>query len=99
MSKSRSRVVAVVFVIFFVASILFSVNFSIENAHHKCTGDNCPICLEIAQAIQFVSNIKILPTMAIVLGIVGVVYFAIEQLVAQIDRTKTLITLKVELLN
>lgn len=97
--KKNRKLFAVILAAIFFATILFSYFFIVEQIHHDCTGEDCPICMEIQAALQTISSIKILSTLPLILS----VFYVITQLCMIISESNcvkdTLITLKVEFLN
>lgn len=41
------KLVALLFAALLVATSLLTVGFSLAEVHHRCTGDQCPICLNL----------------------------------------------------
>lgn len=79
--------------------VFFSYDFVIRNAHHDCSGEECPICIQMEAAVQFVSSIKIIP----ILSFVGIVLCVFLHKITPIEKvygvTNTLVKMKVEFLN
>lgn len=95
----KNKLKAIVLVAFMLIGILFSYYLMMEESHHDCVGENCPICKEIEQAIQFITHIEHLPSL---LGVIVVpcLFLLLRRTVKkQKGKIQTLITLKVELLN
>lgn len=97
--KKVSKLIAVAVLIFLVAGLLFSYDYIIENAHHDCSREDCPICMEIEAAVQFVSSIRFIPVLSLVMAVLCVFTQVVASVVNHIGVKQTLITLKVELLN
>lgn len=99
-SKHRfTGITAIILVVVLLSGILFSYDFIIENAHHDCSGENCPICIEIDQAAQIISNIRFVPVLPFVVAVLCVFTRKGVSVKTLNDRINTLITLKVEALN
>lgn len=85
-------------VILFVM-VFFSYDFVIRNAHHDCSGEECPICIQMESAVQFVSGIKFIP----MLSFIGIVLCVLLHRITSIQKiygvTNTLVKMKVEFLN
>ena len=97
--NKKKKVPAVLLCLVLVAGILLSYDYIIEETHHDCSGRECPICMQIEEAVQFLSTIKFVP---IVPYIVAVFLVCLKKDRIQKEneiRNNTLITLKVELLN
>ena len=85
--------------IFLLIGIFGSYCYIVDNAHHDCTGDNCPVCAHIAEACQFISNIKSVIVMPFIMAVLCV--FAYRKVSDSDGRIvcNTLISRKVELLD
>lgn len=98
MEKKR-RIFAAATAVLLLAVILFSYPVIAKNAHHDCTGENCPICMEIQSIMKTVSGFKMMHVKTFLL-LVLCVFKHICTVILDLDCTRdTLITLKVELLN
>ena len=95
----KNRILAILIMMIFLLGIVFSYRFIIENAHHDCTGETCPICMEIEQAVQFVSHINAVHILLPFVSFLGVLALSCVTLKSQCCRNNTLIFLKVEMLN
>ncbi|MCR4955829.1 MAG: hypothetical protein K6A30_04005 [Lachnospiraceae bacterium] len=95
----KSKWLAILVAIIMLAGIIGSLCFIIEYAHHDCCGEDCAICMEIEQAAQLISSLKIIP----VLMVLPVILCAIAQIKKSVEECfisyDTLISLKVELLD
>lgn len=95
----HNKILAIFLTVIILVSILHAHNFIIRNAHHTCTGENCPICLEMEQALQVISNFKFISILSVIMTIL---FTVMQSWVPQKVNTfykETLISLKVELLN
>lgn len=70
--RKLNKVLAVVVMFATVFVLLFSAMFLVEHAHHHCEGDECPICMVMAQCSK---NIKTLSS-AIIFVSVGLLTIA-----------------------
>ncbi len=99
-SGSRKRRLFAGFAAFlFLFMVVTSLSYISTNLQHRCTGEDCPICEEIHIAWQTMTTIQILPAFAvsgIVLLFAGV--FSIVRS-SQEEKSRTLVSLKVELLD
>lgn len=59
---SKKRIMSWILIVFFVSGVLFSYGYIARNVEHDCTGQECPICMHLQQAAQFLSNIKTMST-------------------------------------
>lgn len=57
MQKSRINRFRTAFAILFLAFTLYSIFFITHEAHHECSGEDCPICFMMQMAEQ---NLKLL---------------------------------------
>lgn len=96
---TKRKAIAIVLVVFILLGVWFSYNFIIEEAHHKCTGQNCPICLQIDEAIQFISLIKFVPILPLIMVVLCIFAKWVAYETRHICVNDTLISLKVELLD
>ncbi|MDD3240793.1 MAG: hypothetical protein PHW47_12090 [Lachnospira sp.] len=97
--NNKRRIFATMTAVMLAVVLFFSYAYLLENAHHDCTGENCPICLEMEAAQQIISGFKVLPVLPLVIAVLCVLSH-ICRVMKECDLTKnTLITLKVELLN
>lgn len=94
----KKSIVAILLVVSIFLGIFFAYSFIIENAHHDCNGEDCPICLEIKQAIQFISNVKFVPILSYIMTVLSVFTLIGVFMEKSNCKINTLITLKVELL-
>ena len=95
----RSRIIAFMAAVILLVTVFFSYEYIIQNAHHNCSGEECTVCMELAMAAQTISHLKVIPVLSFsmtVLCVFTLVYTGITQ---TLSIPKTLITLKVELLD
>lgn len=94
----KNRFIAWILAVVLVVGIFFCMNFITENAHHDCTGEKCPICLELVQAVHFISNIRFIPVLSYFVAVLSV--YTLSRVVVQvlILHNRTLISQKVELI-
>ena len=97
--KKKSKIIAVLMVIIILATLFLSYNFILENTHHNCKGENCPICIQLEKAIQIISSFKWMPAISFVLLILWVFLKMCLSVEQNIYIKKTLVSLNVELLN
>lgn len=95
----NNKVLSIIVLVVFLSVSLFSYNYIVENIDHNCTMEECSICVQLEVIIKSILNLKftiIIPFIVIIICLF--LHFSI------IERTsfsvkKTLISLKVELLN
>ena len=95
--KEKHRFAAVLMCVILTAVILLSSFYIVEEAHHDCTGQNCPICHEIQLCIQMLNT----ACGAVVIAAVTLLtVFKTSRMRASMglnDRRAKLVTLKVKL--
>ena len=100
MSKSRNRAISWIVLMVFSLVIFCSSAFIIVHADHDCTGEDCSICMELAECH------KTLHTLGT--GVAGVLQLTLmlcivaalcKIIIKSHSEHTTLISLKVELLN
>lgn len=70
-----------------------------EKAHHECTGENCSICIQLEEAVSYIKSIKYVPILSFLAVILCVVTKWVSHKVEDVCVSRTLISLKVEMLN
>lgn len=96
---SKKRIMSWILIVFFVSGVLFSYGYIARNVEHDCTGQECPICMHLQQAAQFLSNIKTMSTTPVFLAFLSVFTLGVVLVYTHEYCTDTLISLKVKLLN
>lgn len=90
---------AIMMSILLIVMVIFSYHYVVSNAHHDCCGEECPICIQMESAVQFVSGIKFIP----MLSFMGIVLCVFLHRITSIQKiygvTNTLVKMKVEFLN
>lgn len=95
--ESKKRISAVIVIALLLVTLLFSYTYMIENEHHDCSGEDCPICMEIEAAMQTISGMKAVLTVPFIVALFCV-FTHICTVIYYSGCTKdTLISLKVEL--
>ena len=94
----RTRIISAITVITVVFVLLFSILYIAVEADHDCTGEDCPICEQIAicqqQLEQLSGGIAVIVTA--LFAFFGLYVFSVKYVTVQ--KLCTLITLKVKLL-
>ena len=67
--NKKKKVPAVLLCLVLVAGILLSYDYIIEETHHDCSGRECPICMQIKEAVQFLSTIKFVPVVPYIVAV------------------------------
>ena len=100
MSKSRNRAVSWIILIVFSLVIICSSAFIIVHADHDCTGEDCSICMELAQCHKTLHTLGTAVAGALQLTLMLCIVAALCNIIIRShSEHKTLISLKVELLN
>lgn len=97
--KEKNKVIALAMVVLILATLFLSYDFILENTHHNCTGEECPICMQLEVALQLISNFKwipVVPFMLLTAWLFIKFYVSVKQ---NGYIKKTLISLRVELLD
>ena len=100
MSKNSKKAVSWILSVLFSLVIFCSTAFIIVHADHFCTGEDCSICMELAECHKTLHTLgtavagALLPTLMLLI-IAVLIRIVIKLYTAHI----TLISLKVELLN
>ncbi|NLL80395.1 MAG: hypothetical protein GX234_11560 [Clostridiales bacterium] len=97
--KPNKKLFAVMLAAILWMTLTLSFIFIIQNAHHHCSGDECPICVEIEAAINTISGFKAVPVSALAIAVLCVFTQLCAETGESVCVKNTLITLKVELLN
>lgn len=100
MTKNRSRVLSWIVLVVFSLVILCSSAFIITHADHDCSGEDCPVCIELAECHNTLHPLGT----AFMGGVhLAVMTLALAVIISSFTKVKTdhttLISLKVELLN
>lgn len=94
----RTRIISAITAITVVFVLLFSILYIAAEANHDCTGEDCPICEQIAicqqQLEQLSGGIAVIVTALFAFS--GLYVFSVKYVTVQ--KLCTLITLKVKLL-
>ena len=95
------KLLAKLFVIVSTFFVVLSPIVLVEEAHHNCVHDDCPICEVIRTAKENTKQIKVTPTATVVLialPLFSLLTLAITAICKNIDFT-TLVSLKTKLSN
>lgn len=100
MSKSRNRAVSWIVLIVFSLVIFCSSAFLIVHADHNCTGEDCSVCLELAECRKTLQTLGTAVAGGLQLALMLCVAAALCGIIIRSHSAHTtLISLKVELLN
>ena len=95
--KEKHRFAAVLMCVILTAVILLSSFYIVEEAHHDCTGQNCPICHEIQLCIQMLNTACGAVVIAAVTLLTAFKTSLMRACMGLNDRRATLVSLKVKL--
>lgn len=97
--KKHTRMIALVFAVLFIVFTAISLTVVLMEATHDCTGEDCPICAQIAAlrsvVRSFAALLVILLSYALASAVKGKLYASFKDSFASL----TPIELKVRLLN
>ena len=100
MTSSRKRIISWIILIVFSLVIFCSSAFIIVHTDHDCTGDDCSICMELAECHKTLHTLGTAVAgvlqLILILCIAGALY---KVIIKSHSAHTTLISLKVELLN
>lgn len=98
-SANNRKIIAVLLAGFLLTGLLFSCCFLIENMNHDCMGENCPICLQMEEAVHFIQSMKCISVLSFFMVVLFLFTKWAAHEIKQICVSHTLISLKVEFLN
>ena len=100
MTGSKKRFITMMILIVFSFVIFGSSSFIITHADHICTGEECAVCIELAECHKTLSMAGTASAGGIHLSVMLLLLYVLIKAAAgtRTDHT-TLISLKVELLN
>lgn len=98
MSKSRNRAISWIVLMVFSLVIFCSSAFIITHTNHDCTGEDCSICMELAECHKTLHTLEtgVTGVLQLILCIAAALY---KVIINTHPAHTTLISLKVELLN
>ncbi|WP_294414165.1 hypothetical protein [uncultured Ruminococcus sp.] len=100
MSKSRNRAISWIVLMVFSLVIFCSSAFIIVHADHDCTGEDCSICMELAQCHKTLHTLGTAVAGALQLTLMLCIVAALCNIIIRShSEHTTLISLKVKLLN
>lgn len=100
MSKNRNRVVSWIVIVVFSLVIFCSTAFIITHNNHNCTGDDCSICMELAECHKVLHTLGTAVAGVLQLTLMLCIAVALCNIIIRShSEHTTLISLKVELLN
>lgn len=100
MSKNRNRAISWIVLIVFSLVIFCSSAYIIVHAGHDCTGEDCSICMELAECHKTLHTLGTAVAGALQLMLMLCIVAALCNIIIRSHSAHTtLISLKVELLN
>lgn len=97
--KKNSRAISLFMVLLLLSTVLLSHGVLIHSAQHDCVGTECEVCLQMEQAKQIITGLKLLFTTCLFLLVFGVITPLYAVFKTSFCVKDTLILLKVELLD
>ena len=85
--------------LFLLAGIFFSYNYISTHTTHDCSGEECAICIQIEEAVCFLSKINYSSHSSFVFVVLCLFAGNHVSVTQSVILKKTLVNLKVELLN
>lgn len=94
------KLIAPVLAALIILTVFMSLLFVIHEAHHNCTGEDCPVCARIEACISTVKNFIDIVTVAVLLSVIAALLIITSLPPNKIfGKEKTPVYLKVKLLN
>ena len=84
--------------IIMLISIICSIIYVGEGKYHECTGEDCPICLQLHRVETLLNTLKEVIVFVICINIPVIVLHVLYR-IKILRRQRTLVTMKVQLLN
>ena len=95
---NNNRLVAILIATFILFNILINIGYSVSNAYHNCTHENCKICIEINDCIVHINKYGISLSFFNINNLFNIAIIAfILILVNKYFYNDTLVSLKVRL--
>lgn len=95
----KTKALSLVMAVIVFVTVLFCYQYMIQNAHHNCSGEDCPVCMELAMVAHTLSELKLIPILPFTMAVLSVFTLMYTNAKAILCVQHTLITLKVELLD
>jgi len=100
MSKSRNRAISWIVLVVFSLVIFCSSAFIITHTNHDCTGDDCSVCMELAECHKTLNTLGTAVAGALQFTLILCFVTTLCKVITKTHSAhSTLISLKVELLN
>ncbi len=97
---NRKRILALVMAFMLTFGLCLSYAYIVKNVHHEhCTECECPVCMEIREAVSFIASFRFLPVPVFVFVLFCTVALSERCRIGNAVFSDTLVSLKVELLN
>lgn len=97
--EKKNRMIALFMALLLLSTVLLSHSVLIHSAQHDCVGTECEVCLQVEQAKQIITGLKLLSTTGLFLSVFGVITLFYAIFKTSFCVKDTLILLKVELLD
>lgn len=104
MAAVKSKKWKIKIVVLLLAALTLFVTFAsyqiiVEKAHHECTGENCSVCIQLDEAASYLKSLKYVPVLSFLTTILCIVTKWVSHKAHNACVNRTLISLKVEMLN
>lgn len=94
----KYRIISIMITVVFLFTVFFAGLFILEHTHHHCTGEDCPVCMELEMSMHTVSALRtLLPVIIVLLSIMCFIKVFANNITKLYFAKLTLINLKVEL--
>lgn len=97
--KKINKIISVTMLILLLLGIFFSYDYIISHKDHDCLGKSCSVCMQIEEAVRFVSTLKYTPILSLAMTVLCIFIGRNASFIKCIILKSTLVALKVELLN
>lgn len=98
--KKSQRKLCVAMGILVVICVIFSLIYINKEAHHDCSGEGCPVCLQIHAAQELLNNIKGAVLISLFCTVIDIfIGHRLAYGIRILRRQRSPVTLKVKLLN
>ena len=99
LQPNGKNICIIILIAVILANLLFSYQFITENAHHTCSEEHCSVCVQLEEAFHFIRSIKHVPSVPFLMAILCLLINWVPFAAQQPCPNRTLVSLKVELLN
>ena len=97
--STKRRMIAIALAVLFVAFAALSLTFMLVEAGHSCTGEDCPICEQIALLGGTLRTAAVLVLVMIITAVALIGFKKLSEIYIDGYRADTLVLLKTKLSN